>query len=188
MILERILTEAVSWYHADRTQWPDLVDPALEHPMSPRIVQILNAYKQIHASTGKTQPLLKMASFLSPQEAMAMAEFGCEHATIPANILDELRALDIDAKPPPPYKSDNGTGVPASRLAHLASKDPLAGKDWDGKVASIDVDYLANGGEALQKAIEEDEMTKRGLKEALEMFQECERKSRAAIEEAMKQV
>ncbi|KAJ6780678.1 hypothetical protein PWT90_01338 [Aphanocladium album] len=176
-----------SWYHTDRTQWPDVKDPALEHPMSPRIVQILAAYKTLAAATGQTQPMLKMASFLSPEEAMAMAEFGCEHATIPENILADLRRLDVETNPPPPCQGQ-ATGVPAARLAHLAETDPLAGDGWDGKVASVEVDYLANGGEKLQEAIEKDPMTKRGLQEALEMFQECERQSRAAIEEVMKQV
>ncbi|OAA76134.1 transaldolase [Akanthomyces lecanii RCEF 1005] len=177
-----------SWYHADRTQWPDVQDPALQHPMSPRIVQILRAYKTLDETTGQTQPMLKMASFLSAREAMAMAELGCAHATIPENILAELMALDVETNPPPPYESA-APGVPAARLAHLVATDPLAGEGWDGKVAAaVDVDYLADGGEALQQAIEADPMTKRGLKEALEMFQECELQSRAAIEEALKQI
>lgn len=155
--------------------------------MSPRIIQILQAYKTLAMTTGQTQPMMKMASFLSPEEAMAMAEFGCEHATIPVNILAALANLEAEANPPPPYKSE-GTGVPAARLAHLASTDPLAGDAWDGKVASVEVDYLANGGEELQQAIEADPMTKKGLKEALDLFQECERKSRAAIEAALKEI
>lgn len=155
--------------------------------MSPRIIQIMQVYKKLHQDTGKTQPMLKMASFLSPMEAMAMAEFGCEHATIPDNILTELRTLDVETKPPPPYKSE-APGVPAARLAHLAATDPIAGPGWDGKIASVDVDYLADGGKELDKAIEADEMTKRGLKEALEMFQERERQSRAAIEEVLKEI
>ncbi|TQV91728.1 transaldolase [Cordyceps javanica] len=180
-----------SWYHADRTQWPDLPDPALQHPMSPRIVQILRAYKTLEAAIGKPQPMLKMASFLSPQEAVAMAELGCAHATIPANILAELATLDAestDTPPPlPPYRSA-GPGVPSARLAGLAATDPLAGAAWDGAVAPTDLDYLADGGAALHEAIEADPMTKRGLEEALLMFQACERQSRAAIEEALKQI
>ncbi|EGX88859.1 transaldolase [Cordyceps militaris CM01] len=172
-----------SWYHADRTQWPDVADPALEHPMAPRLVQILHAYKKLADATGQPQPMLKMASFLSPMEAMAMAELGCAHATIPENILAELAARDVESTPPPPYQSA-APGLPAARLTHLAATDPL-GAAWDG---DVDVDYLANGGEALHKAIEADPMTKRGLAEALDMFRECEKQSREAIEQAMKQV
>ncbi len=156
--------------------------------MAPRIVQILHAYKTLgETSGGQPQPMVKMASFLSAREAMAMAELGCAHATIPGNILAELAALDVEATPPPPYLSV-APGVPAARLAHLVQTDPLAAEGcWDGKIVT-DVDYLADGGEALQKAIEADPMTKRGLKEALAMFAECERQSRAAIEEALRQI
>ncbi|OAQ97904.1 hypothetical protein LLEC1_08188, partial [Akanthomyces lecanii] len=48
--------EVVPWYHADRTQWPDVQDPALQHPMSPRIVQILRAYETLGETTGQPQP------------------------------------------------------------------------------------------------------------------------------------
>lgn len=155
--------------------------------MSPRIVQILRAYQTLRETTGQPQPMLKMASFLSAREAVAMAELGCAHATIPENILAELMALDVETTPPPPCESA-APGVPAARLTHLAATDPLAAEGWDGRVAAVDVDYLADGGWALQQAIEADPMTKRGLKEALEMFHECELQSRAAIEEALKQV
>lgn len=51
----------VPWYHTDREQWPNAKDPALDHPMSPRIVQIQQIYKRLREETGKTQPLLKPA-------------------------------------------------------------------------------------------------------------------------------
>ncbi|KAG5758374.1 hypothetical protein H9Q72_013494 [Fusarium xylarioides] len=75
------------WYHTDREQWPNVEDPALDHPMSPRIVRTQQIYKRLQEETGKTQPLLKPASFISAREAMAMAELSCDHATIPKDIL-----------------------------------------------------------------------------------------------------
>lgn len=45
----------------DRKQWPDVQDPALEHPMSPRIIQIRQVYDQLLKDTGKVQPLMKPA-------------------------------------------------------------------------------------------------------------------------------
>ncbi|OAA71238.1 transaldolase [Cordyceps fumosorosea ARSEF 2679] len=180
-----------SWYHTDRAQWPDLPDPALQHPMSPRIVQILNAYRTLSARSGPgapPQPLVKMASFLSAREAMAMAELGCAHATIPANVLAELAALDVETNQPPPSQSA-AEGVPAERLMHLAATDPLvADKVPVSAEEVVEVDYLADGGAALQVAIEADPMTTRGLEEALAMFGACERQSRAAIEEALKRI
>jgi transaldolase len=53
----------VPWYHYDPTLWPDVEDPALEHPMSPRMVQIMETYRRLHKETGKIQPLLKPARY-----------------------------------------------------------------------------------------------------------------------------
>ncbi|KIW06099.1 uncharacterized protein PV09_03268 [Verruconis gallopava] len=176
------------WFHYDPTLWPDVEDPALEHPMSPRMVQIVETYRRLHKETGQPQPLLKPASFRSAKETMAMAEFGCEHATIPEDILSSLASLDLVANPPPGDYSTKHWGVPNSRLAHLINVDPLAGPDWDGKLASTDVDYLANNGAALDKAIEDDDVTKRGLALALKEFQGNELQTKAAIEEVLKEI
>lgn len=119
---------------------------------------------------------------------MAMAEFGCEHATIPEDIILQLTVLDAEANPPPGDEAPKKVGVPSPRIAHLASTDPLAGPDWDGKLPATDVDYLAGNGAALQKAISADPVTERGLREALESFQANELQSKAAIEEVLKQV
>jgi transaldolase len=54
-------------------------------------------------------------------------------------------------------------------------------------LARIDIDYLANDGAALKKAIREDPATAKGLPEALEAFKADELQSKAAIEEVLKQ-
>ncbi|KAF4440326.1 Transaldolase B [Fusarium acutatum] len=174
------------WYHIDREQWPNAKDPALDHPMSPRIVQIQHIYKCLREETGKEQPLLKPASFISARETMAMAELGCDHATIPENVLLQLSLLDAKANPPPGSDSYMKTGTPSQRLAHLAEVDPLAGPDWSG-LPSLDIDYLADNGAALTEAIAADTVTQRGLDEALEAFKASELQSRDAIGEALKQ-
>jgi transaldolase len=119
---------------------------------------------------------------------MAMAEFGCEHATIPEDILATLASLDLETNPPPGDYSTKHWGVPNPRLAHLVKIDPLAGPGWNGKLASTDIDYLANNGAALDKAIEEDDVTKRGLALALEEFQGNEMQTKTAIEEILKEI
>ncbi|KAF5536528.1 transaldolase B [Fusarium napiforme] len=174
------------WYHTNREQWPNAEDPALDHPMSPRIVQIQHIYKRLREETGKTQPLLKPASFISAREAMAMADLGCDHATIPENILLPLSLLDAEASPPPGSDSHMKTGTPSQRLAHLAKVDPLAGPYWSGP-PSLAINYLADNGAALTEAIAADTVTQRGLDEALEAFKANELQSRDAIEEASKQ-
>ncbi|OJJ03994.1 hypothetical protein ASPVEDRAFT_891240 [Aspergillus versicolor CBS 583.65] len=175
------------WYHAEPGQWPNVQDPALEHPMTPRILQIIQTYRRLHEETGKEQPMLKPASFKSPREAMAMGELGCEHATIPEDILQRLALLSLYENPPPGEgPSSDGTIPP--RLANLATMDPLAAPGWTGKLASTDIDYLADNGTALTRAIDEDPVTKRGLREALEGFMVNELQSKNAIEEVLKQV
>jgi len=175
------------WYYREPALWPDVADPALEHPMSPRVVQIMETYGRLRRETGKVQPLLKPAAFLSAKEPMAMAEFGCEHATIPEDVLASLASLDLATNPTPGDNSKHW-GVPSARVAHLAKIDPLAGPGWDGKLASTDIDYLASNGAALDKAIEADDVSKRALAIALEDFQGCELQTKAAIDEILKEI
>ncbi|KAK2593543.1 hypothetical protein QQS21_008766 [Conoideocrella luteorostrata] len=180
--------------HSDHKLWPNVKDPALEHPMSPRLYQILRTYERLYQETGKEQPLLKNASFLSPQEAMAAGELGCHSATIPYTVLDQLAQLEYDPaaqpgkgqpKPVHVYKSP----VPApKRFDNFATTDPLASKTWDGKLASIDVDYLVDGGAELTKAIEADPVSKERLAIALELFINGELRSKDKVEAAMKGV
>ncbi|RDW57842.1 uncharacterized protein DSM5745_11360 [Aspergillus mulundensis] len=177
------------WYHSNPDLWPDVEDPALEHPMTPRIIQIMQTYRRLERETGRAQPMLKPASFKSAREAMAMGELGCDHATIPEDILQQLSLLRADTNPPPgyPYGSAHNGGIPA-RLAHLADTDPLAGRGWDAKLARADIDYLSDNGVALTETIEQDPVTARGLHEALEAFKANEVQSRVVIEEVLKQV
>lgn len=49
--------------HDDNKLWPDVEDPATQHPMSARLVQILETYKRMYKETGKEQPLLKNARY-----------------------------------------------------------------------------------------------------------------------------
>ncbi len=119
---------------------------------------------------------------------------GCHHATISSDVLTQLSKLPYDGteqpgegvpKPMHPYLK---AGPTPTRLAKLSKTDPLAAANWDGKLASTDIDYLANNGAELEKAIEVDPITKTRLYEALELFKGGELRSKAAIEEAMKQV
>lgn len=114
-----------------------------------------------------------------------MAELGCDNATIGEDIIKQLSILDFDSDPPAGDFSCRHTSSPSPRLAHLLEVDPLAGSKWNGRVASVDVDYLADNGVALTKAIAADFVTAQGIKEALDAFAANELQSKAAIEEAM---
>lgn len=50
--------------HDERELWPQSDDPALLHPMSPRLVQILETYKRLYKETGQEQPFLKNARYV----------------------------------------------------------------------------------------------------------------------------
>ena len=117
---------------------------------------------------------------------MAMAELGCDHATLPEDILLRLSQLDADSNPPPGSDSGMKTGDPSQRIAHLAQTDPLAGSNWSG-LPALDIDYLADNGAALTEAIAADTVAQRGLDQALEAFKANELQSQDAIEEALKQ-
>ncbi|KAJ7347085.1 hypothetical protein DFH08DRAFT_870221 [Mycena albidolilacea] len=179
--------------HNDRSLWPATEDPALEHPMSHRLMQILETYKRLYKETGKEQPMIKPASFISVQEVMACGEMEMHHATVGARILAELSALpavpSACTKIPGVPKVDmtrpyaNARPTPA-RLAEVAKSDPLSA-DWDGKVASTEIDYLADNGAALERAVEADPVTKRRLRDSLEVFKVGELSSKAIIESAI---
>ncbi|KAJ6631155.1 hypothetical protein B0H10DRAFT_2159954 [Mycena sp. CBHHK59/15] len=179
--------------HADLKLWPNVQDPATEHPMSHRMMQMLETYKRMYKETGKPQPMIKSASFISAPEAMACGEMEMHHATISAQVLAELCKLpavpSASAKIPGVPKVDmtkpyeNAHATPA-RLTAVSSTDPLT-ENWDGTLASTSIDYLANNGEELAKAIEADPVTKQRLYEALELFKGGELSSKAIIEKAI---
>ncbi|KAL7815518.1 aldolase [Trichoderma gracile] len=180
--------------HDDPSLWPDVEDPATQHPMSARIFQILETYRRLYKETGKEQPLLKNASFISAKEAMAAGELGCHSATISHTVLDQLAKLKYDGTkqpgegtPKPVHVYKNPPPV-SERLRKLAHMDPLAAAEWDGKLASTDIDYLANGGEELDKAIEADPIAKERLAIALELFTGGENSSKDKIEAAVRAV
>ncbi|KAJ7497726.1 hypothetical protein FB451DRAFT_1121453 [Mycena latifolia] len=180
--------------HAEEKLWPKSEDPATQHPMSHRMMQILETYKRLYKETGKPQPMIKSASFISWQEAMACGEMEMHHATISAQVLAELCA-----QPAKPSASARIPGVPKldmtkpyegapatpARLAAVSKSDPLTA-NWDGKLPSTDIDYLANNGAALAKAIEADPVTKQRLYDALELFKGGEMSSKEIIEKAIK--
>ncbi|EEY18871.1 transaldolase [Verticillium alfalfae VaMs.102] len=148
--------------HDEPELWPNVKDPAVEHPI-----------------------------FITVQEAMAAGEMGCHSATISHTVLNELAKLPYVASeqpgpdvPKPVHVYKDAPPV-SDRLRKLLSIDPLAGPDWNGKLASTNVDYLADGGAPLQNAIEADAVTKKRLADAMALFTGGQERSRAKIEEVL---
>lgn len=130
------------------------------------------------------------ASFISAQEAMAAGEHGCHSATISPQVLDELAKLEYDGSKQPgegqPKRAHQYKGyATAARLADVSKNDPLMPGT---KMASVDVDYLANNGEELQNAIKADPVTTQRLKDALELFTGGLMESKAKIEKVFSEV
>ncbi|KAI6363989.1 hypothetical protein MCOR25_005725 [Pyricularia grisea] len=170
--------------------WPKTTDPVTQHPMAPRLVHIIETYRRLYKETGKMQPLVKNASFISVEEAMAAAEMGCQSATLSREILTKLAETPYDAttqpgegRPKPAHAYEAPEPLPA-RLRSLLEQDPLTER-WDGSMPSADVDYLADGGAALQKAIESDPATRKRIHDALEFFVDAEERSRKRVEAVM---
>lgn len=158
--------------------------------MAARVVKIMDTYKRLHKETGRRQPLMKLASFISAKEVMAAAEFGCHSATVSTKIIDELASLEYDGSKQP----GEGVPKPAPEVEHYQVAGPtpvrlqalLVGGDGAADIlASTEVDYLADGGAALHKTFETDAVTKTQLAAALDMFTEAENKSKAKIESVL---
>ncbi|KAK6813416.1 hypothetical protein RU639_011304 [Aspergillus parasiticus] len=179
----------------DLSLWPNVEDPATQHPFSPRLVQMLETYRRLYKETGKQQPLIKNANFISAKEALAQGEIGVDSATISKEVLDELAKLPYDGTgkpgaggvPKPQYPGHQNTVATPKRLQYLTTIDPLL-TSWDGKLASTDVDYLANNGAALEDAVKADPIAIARLGDALELFMKVESESKALIEKVILQV
>jgi transaldolase len=84
---------------------------------------------------------------------MAAGEHGCHSATISPEVLNELAKLEYDGTQQPGEGKPKPANVYAGyktpeRLLKVSKIDPLQAADIDGKLASTDIDYLANNGEA----------------------------------------
>lgn len=179
--------------------FPNVRKPATEHPMSPRMVQIYNVYKHLAETTGKPQPLIKGASNITAAEVLDMAKMGVHHVTILQPVLKQLSELSVQSTAQQEDMDEQAlafeTGKfdeakPFSRdliaeMQELEKTDPLSPTktplEW-----GVHIDYLANQGEELEKAIEADPQTKRRLDDALNLFIDAEHRARDAILAAMK--
>lgn len=166
---------------------------------------MLELFTKLYLQTKEEQPIMVIArsvtegktaitaatdafhSHFNSQELLAMAELGCPHVTVQkARMIDLMNAPDDLApvtkpKPSHPYAE---LATP-ERLQKLSSLDPLKGRDWDGILASSDVDYLANNGQVLDAAIDRDSVARKRVVDAMNRFKDAERKAEAIIGEEM---
>ncbi|KAJ5721741.1 uncharacterized protein N7483_009675 [Penicillium malachiteum] len=69
-----------------------------------------------------------------------------------------------------------------ARLQVHSNSDPMAGPNWNGKLADIHADYLANGGKLLSEVMEADAAVVKKMKDVLGAFNGGDAKAKAAIE------
>ncbi|KAL6831722.1 hypothetical protein V8C40DRAFT_237060 [Trichoderma camerunense] len=170
--------------HLDPSLRLDFEDTALEHPMSPRVIHILEAFAKEYRETGKEQPIMIIGSHFTPAEIMAMAELGCPHVTIRPHLIKTLLETPDQLPPLTTKKPKAGYAEFATvqRLTKLSTIDPFARPDWDGKLADMQTDYVANDGENLDEAIRNDTITAKRLKDVEIFFIDMENKAKEAIE------
>lgn len=60
--------------HVDVDLWPDVEDPATQHPMANRMIHIRQVYNQLAKDTGKPQPQIKAASYVSSRQIRGTLE------------------------------------------------------------------------------------------------------------------
>ncbi|KAG7425692.1 Transaldolase [Fusarium oxysporum f. sp. raphani] len=186
----KVLQDEEIRVHMNPSLWPDVQDPSLEHPFSHRIAQMVQAYKTLFAATGKEQPLIKNAGFRSYKEVLASAELGCHSATISQDLLEEFKTLTPGEITRPatlkvaslksPYAEN--VPIPSPRLGGLLTRHLDEGRGWSAK--DLAADFLADGGKALEKALENDSEPARMVKEALDMFIFCEEETKKLIKGA----
>lgn len=133
-------------------------DPVRQHPMSPIIYSIIQAFKERQTST-----TVVPASIITVDEAVALARLRPHHLTIS----DRVLALLADA----PGRSDDELAAVTFKVTEEKSV--------------FDADYLSNNAAALQIALSKDEETSRKIKEALEIFGRLEEESIQFLRKAL---
>ena len=161
------------------TLWPGpLDDPATQHPASYRIRHYLEAYQAMY-DRGQEVPKVMSASYISANEIVGSAKLGVWAVTLFPTHLKELAETPEDGvvSKGPKVKADDPYKLKSTvnpNYAHMSKLDPLAGEDWDGKLFSIDTDYLANGGAQLEEDIKKDKIVGPRLKDARVLFADAE--------------
>ena len=123
-------------------------------------------------------------SHLNADEVFSMAELGCHHITIQGPnlkaLLDTPDTLPRVAteKPKHPYAEM----VTPKRLRSLSTTDALAGPTWNGIKASMNTDYVADGGAKLDEVIQSDPVVSKRFADATRFFLDAEAKAKGAIE------
>lgn len=162
-------------------------DPVNQHPMSPRMAHIYQAYRDL-SLTGKRAPVIKAASFIALNEVLAMPSLGAQQTTILAPTLTEMISTSTIPKEGKIYRPSKTYSLPLPESTlPLLKIDPLRADGLPQKF-ELDVDYLKNNAEELAKAIQQDPETQRRIRDAVDVFVKAELQAKALIEAAVAKV
>ncbi|KAK7031273.1 hypothetical protein VNI00_013524 [Paramarasmius palmivorus] len=139
--------------HFEPSLWREYTNPAEDHPMSQTIVSIKHALQSINSKT-QVMP----ASIVTVKEVVSLVSLKPDHITISGGLLDKLSQEQ-------PLPADS----------FKTSLQPVVDE------AQVSRDYLAQSGEELRKAIQNDEEVTRKLKDALSLFDDFEKKTRELV-------
>ncbi|KAJ7765938.1 aldolase [Mycena maculata] len=131
--------------------WKEYADTKTEHPMSPVILSIVHAFRELGSKT-----LVMPASIVTPQEVVALVSLSPNHLTLSGGVLDALAAL------------------PALEPEAFTSPMPPTS-------SAIQGDYLADNGALLGEALAGDAEVQRKLADALAIFGEKEVETRELV-------
>ncbi|KIS65750.1 uncharacterized protein UMAG_06453 [Mycosarcoma maydis] len=164
-------------------------DPVSQHPMSPRMAHIYQAYRELTlANPAARPPVIKSASFIGINEVLAMPQLGAQQATILAPILSEMiqrTGMRATTKPYRPSKTYD-VALPDSTLA-LLKIDRLRA-DGVAQQFDLSVDYLSHNAQQLALAISNDPETQRRLNDAIRVFETAQLNAKTVIDAAIARV
>jgi transaldolase len=172
----------------DPSLWPNVEEPATQHPFSPTLAQMVGIYKHLERTTDRRQPLIKLAAYVqkfpripnlwlflvltcpirfrSLKEVGAAATLGCHSATVTPAIFTELCTTQY-----------TGGSTKSQVSSHFANQ-PLP-------LSLTEIDFLAENGKRLTSALEADAVANGRLSDAIDRFLGAEESSKLLIESAI---
>lgn len=152
--------------HFERGVWKEYNDTVHEHPMAPVIYSIVKAFQKLNSNT-----LVMPASIVNLSEVVALTRLSPNHLTISAGVLQDM------AQP--------GTAVANEDLEQAVMdgvNSSVLSRDYLGTTPEQTLGFPQNNGaEALSEAIQADTETQRKLNDALQIFDDMERKTKAFL-------
>lgn len=152
--------------HFERGVWKEYNDTVHEHPMAPVIYSIVKAFQKLNSNT-----LVMPASIVNLSEVVALTRLSPNHLTISARVLQDM------AQP--------GTAVANEELEQVVMdgvNSSVLSRDYLGTTPEKTLGFRQNNwADALSEAIQGDTETQRKLNDALQIFDDMERKTKAFL-------